>query len=965
MRTHSSILLVVLLTSGLALHTHSVHAQQKAFPEAEGYGALVTGGRGGTVYHVTNLNDSGAGSLRDAVSQSNRIVVFDTSGVITLSSALVVKSNITIAGQTAPGDGITIYNSYVSLSNVSNVIMRDIRIHAGINSPSGAKALSATDCTNLIFDHVSVEWGRWDNTGLTKDKVGAGMATFQNCIIGEPIDPQYFGGLFENPEGVTFSHNLFIDNWSRNPKVKGTIQYINNVVYNWGIVGLCGGHSGAVHNLDCIGNYFIAGPSSTSDNQYTGEYTATDHVYQTGNVKDLDKNGVLDGVAAVPSDFYQSTTYPGPTFFDAPLCNDIIPIPVPVTIDSAEMAYAKVLAGAGASLVRDPVDTRMIDQLTSLGTLGYARVSQESDVGGQPSMTVVTRPANYDTDNDGIPNTWEMTHGLNPIDPTDATSKTNPLGYAYIEQYINDIAVNHAACTWSSNGGSWGAAANWSAAVPTWDDIAYVVGDGTGAPGLVNITQAGAACFHLYIGGNGSSTADKVAVNGGTLTVNDTIYLGDQNNGTLEINSGSVRAWNIVLGNTVGITTYTGSLVLNPAGTLQAYQIVLGGGTPGNWTSGGAFTWAGGTLQAIGTLKFAVPATITPAGAWIHSNGFNCTISGVLSGDGGLTKIGSGTVLLTAANSYAGTTTLINDTLATAGSAGVSVIPGSVSLGNGSYEVWLKPGAANQFGPNSVITWNNYAKNAKFQLSGNSQTVAGLQSATVNSLSIIQNAESETYGAAVLTIDAAGDYSFYGIIQDKSSGSAGSLSLVKKGAGTQTLRNRTAQTGIAYTGATTIQAGTLVLNLSGATAANFASNIINDATLGLDGSWTLSKAISGSGSLLKQGSGTVTLSGAAAYAGDTTITAGRLQLNGSSYTLHSISGDGTLGVGDGAASSSLTAESIQVGALSIGAGSKIVIAPLTGDSSLTPVPEPSTIALLIAAGWAVWFYCVIFRRRHA
>ncbi len=314
-RTHFSILLVVFLISGLALIDNAAFAQLKAFPEAEGYGALVTGGRGGTVYHVTNLNDSGTGSLRDAVSQPNRIVVFDTSGVINLSSALVVKSNITIAGQTAPGDGITLYNNYVSMSNISNVIMRDIRVHAGINSSSGAKALSATDCTNLIFDHVSVEWGRWDNTGLTKDTVGAGMATFQNCIIGEPIDPQYFGGLFENAEGVTFSHNLFIDNWSRNPKIKGTIQYINNVVYNFGITGLCGGHSGAVHNFDCIGNYFISGPSTTAANQVIGECTATDQVYQTGNVKDLNKNGVLDGVAVVPSDFYQSTTYPGPTFY--------------------------------------------------------------------------------------------------------------------------------------------------------------------------------------------------------------------------------------------------------------------------------------------------------------------------------------------------------------------------------------------------------------------------------------------------------------------------------------------------------------------------------------------------------------------------------------------------------------------------------------------------------------------------
>jgi autotransporter-associated beta strand protein len=665
MRTHSSILFIALLMSGPALFENTVFAQLKAFPEAEGYGALVTGGRGGTVYHVTNLNNSGAGSLRDAVSQPNRIVVFDTSGVINLSSQLTISTNITVAGQTAPGGGITVYGSSTSLSNVNNicnVIIRDVRFHAGINSSDGSKALGITDGTRAIFDHVSVEWGRWDNTGVTKTSAGiAGMVTFQNCVIGEPINPQYFGGLYENAEGVTFTHNLFIDHWSRNPKVKGTIQYINNVVYNFGIVGLCGGHSGAVHNLDCIGNYFITGPSTTSANQVVGEFTATDHVYQTGNVKDLDKDGVLDSVAVVPADYYQSTTYPGPTFYDTPRCNDIIPIPVPVTIDSAATAYAKVVASAGASLVRDPVDTRLVGQLTSLGTLGNARVLDESVVGGQPTMTVVTRPAGFDSDSDGIPNTWETAHGLNPNLATDR-NLTNPVGFTFVEQYINELASIHAGQTWNSNGGDWNAPAKWTSATPTNDDNAYVVGNGAGTNGLVAVTQNNAACFSLHIGNNGSTSGEKVTVSGGALAVNDTIYVGDQNNGTLEIQSGSVQAWNVQLGNTVGGTTYTGSLLLG-GGILRTSLVALGGGTPGNWTSGGSCTWSGGTVQAIGTLKFAVPATIGAGGATIDSNGFACTVSGILSGDGGLTKTGSGSVVLTAANTYTGDTNISAGTL--------------------------------------------------------------------------------------------------------------------------------------------------------------------------------------------------------------------------------------------------------------------------------------------------------------
>ena len=504
----------------------------------------------------------------------------------------------------------------------------------------------------MIYDHVSVEWGRWDDIGVTKDTGTAGNVTFQNCLIGEPINPQYFGGLFENVDNVTFSHNLFINNTSRSPKVKGTIQYIGNVVYNWAVTGLCGGHSGADHYLDCIGNTFIAGPSS--NNQAVGEFTATDNVYQTGNVKDLNKNGVLDSVALVPADFYQSSTYPGPTFSSSSTLT-YQPL-IPVTIDSAATAYAKVVASAGASLVRDPVDTRLVAQLTSLGTSGNARVTDESVVGGQPAMTVVTRPAGFDSDNDGIPDTWETAHGLNPNMASDA-NLTNPIGYTFLEQYINELASVHAARTWNSNGGDWAVPAIWSSATPTNDDNAYVVGNGGGTNGLVAVTQNNAACFSLHIGGNGSATADKVSVNsGGALAVNDTIYVGDQSNGTLEINSGgTVQAWNVQLGNTTGGTTYTGNLSIN-GGTLMTNEVVLGGGTPGNWTTGGSCTWSGGTVQAIGALKFAVPATIGAGGATFDTNGFASTVSGVLSGTGGLTKIGTGTLTLTASNTFSGDT---------------------------------------------------------------------------------------------------------------------------------------------------------------------------------------------------------------------------------------------------------------------------------------------------------------------
>jgi pectate lyase len=262
--------------------------------------------------------------LRDAISLPNRIVVFDTSGVINISSQLVFSNNITLAGQTAPGDGISVYGKGVSLSYRSNVIVRNIRFHQGANSPDGQKTLNVTNGNTMIFDNVSVEWGRWDNIDMTQENGGTtNTITFQNCIIGEPIDPQHFGSLIEGADNITLSHNLFIDNNSRNPKVKGIVQYINNVVYNWGGTGLVGDHSAANHYLDCIGNYFIADPSS--NNQLAGQFTATDNVYQSGNLKDLNKNDVLDGSDVIMSDFHDSNgdpTFSATKFFQSDRAGD-------------------------------------------------------------------------------------------------------------------------------------------------------------------------------------------------------------------------------------------------------------------------------------------------------------------------------------------------------------------------------------------------------------------------------------------------------------------------------------------------------------------------------------------------------------------------------------------------------------------------------------------------------------------
>jgi hypothetical protein len=388
-----------------------------AFPGAEGFAAYTTGGRGGAVYHVTNLNDSGLGSFRDAVSQPHRTVVFDVGGYINLKSIVNVASDMTIAGQTAPGEGIGTRNYEISFSGSKNIIVRYIRFRQG--NTEGQNKKSAVDIyqgSDMIFDHVSIEWGRWD----TVDMNLCNNITMQYCIIGQGISPQRFGCLCQSAH-VTFTHNLWINNQSRNPKAKGTVQYVNNVVYNWGVSGFVEGHSAADSYDDVVGNYFIAGPSS-SVHHALAEGKPTDKVYSYGNFIDANVNGVLDGVAATDADLGDITVQKSPF---SKLAN--------LHIDSAAVAFDKVIAGAGCSLHRDAVDRNLIDQVKSFGRQGKI-VEEVTDIIGGPSeieggITPKPSPA------DGIPDDWKATHGIQSTQ----VNQPNAQGYTSLEVYLQSL----------------------------------------------------------------------------------------------------------------------------------------------------------------------------------------------------------------------------------------------------------------------------------------------------------------------------------------------------------------------------------------------------------------------------------------------------------------------------------------------------------------------------------------------
>lgn len=425
------------LLAGLSLSAPIAPATPlPAFPGAEGFGAVATGGRGGAVYHVTTLADSGPGSFRDAVSQPNRSVIFEVGGVIRLESNITVSSNVTIAGETAPGEGICLYGRSLSLGEQSNIILRYLRIRQGVAGDRGKKSLGMDRGANrIIIDHCSIEWGRWDNLGIT---VNSRDITVQHCLLAEAIHPQSFGALIDSVPRVTLSHNLWQSNESRNPKAKGTIQYINNVVYNWGITGLCGGHSAADHSLDVIGNYFIKGPSS--NDRFAGQFLASDHVYQADNYVDLDVDGKLNGQLAASADFHRADEekYTLPTFVDKPAMHPEIP----VTIESAASAYERIVAGVGCALRRDGVDLRLIGELTSLGkkgkTIPHTDPLGEALVGGVGEVRGGTAPV--DTDRDGLPDDWEKAQHLDPKDPRDA-QKVQPSGYTRLEEYLHSLVA--------------------------------------------------------------------------------------------------------------------------------------------------------------------------------------------------------------------------------------------------------------------------------------------------------------------------------------------------------------------------------------------------------------------------------------------------------------------------------------------------------------------------------------------
>ena len=424
MNTHKTILPIVLTL----VAAHHADGQNVAFPGAEGWGRYALGARAAstpTVYHVTNLNDSGAGSLRDAVSQPGRIVVFDVSGIIHIQSRIVFAKNLYIAGQTAPGEGITVYGDGVSFSGASNIICRYLRVRMGHNGTSGKDCAGIADGQNMIFDHCSFSWGL-DETFSINAFGKAWNITLQNSIIGQGLMTHSAGGLMQ-ADSITLYRNLYIDNSTRNNKVKGTNQYANNVVYNWSNgCYIMGGDSEGSSYVNIESNLFINGPSGGGN--CFGGANAQFHCYGVDNWQDANKDGVLNPSVVTnysASDHRTTDPYDYPT----------------LPLYRGDELIEKNIPTVGASLpYRDPSDCYLIDELMSMGRSGALISNEESLAIGSPLSWPWWQGSKYkDSDGDGMPDEWEKANGTDPKQD-DATQKAAN-GYLNIENYINSITA--------------------------------------------------------------------------------------------------------------------------------------------------------------------------------------------------------------------------------------------------------------------------------------------------------------------------------------------------------------------------------------------------------------------------------------------------------------------------------------------------------------------------------------------
>jgi pectate lyase len=427
-----------------------------AFPGAEGFGRVAVGGRGGDVYKVTSLADSGPGSLREGIRsvRGPRTIIFDVGGTIQLKSALVLdKSFVTIAGQTAPGDGITLRDFTFQIRRAHDVVVRYIRLRLGDeNKPVGAKGgddtFNTEDVDRLIVDHCSLSWA----IDGTHDLRRGGHFTLQWCIVSEALNHSLhtkgshaMAASYRDLSGpITLHHNLISTCRDRHPTLGSaqqppsyTVDFRNNLIYNWSDGGTA---NFADHFINCINNVWRPGPMTSVKKlpiAMKGGLPDLARGHMSGNVFEGRDDLTRDNYAALdfhrwlnPSTGYKYRGTVATWRADAAALGSDEPATQP-----AEDAAEQVLARAGASRRRDAVDVRVTaDARNRRGRV----IDSQKEVGGWPVLK--SGPAPVDSDGDGMPDDWENAHALDPKNPRDGAAASAG-GYTNLENYLNSLVI--------------------------------------------------------------------------------------------------------------------------------------------------------------------------------------------------------------------------------------------------------------------------------------------------------------------------------------------------------------------------------------------------------------------------------------------------------------------------------------------------------------------------------------------
>jgi hypothetical protein len=435
------LLLVGLNSCAQSLNPDQSLSKPLAFPGADGFGKYTTGGRGGEVIIVSNLNDSGPGCLREAIKKKGpRIITFEVAGTIELQSPLVINNDdVTIAGQSAPGDGICIRNQIFRVS-ANNVIIRYMRFRLGDESKVQDDAFGGYRQKNIIIDHCSISWATDECASFYYNE----NFTMQWCLISESLNNSVhekgehgYGGIWGGMN-ASFHHNLISHHTSRLPRFSGSstvpnpenelVDFRNNVIYNWEHNNTYGGEKG---RYNVVNNYYKPGPATNknSKTRIINPSKPYGQFYIEGNTLDQNSEVSNDNKLGVIADLKESLLVSKPFLVEE------------IDAQNAADAYRAVLKSAGASFKRDTIDSRVVWEV-STGTATYGKdkkgiIDSQKEVGGWPELRSA-REAN-DTDHDGMDDAWEKKNKLNPHDPTDASLNTLSKSYTNIEVFLNSL----------------------------------------------------------------------------------------------------------------------------------------------------------------------------------------------------------------------------------------------------------------------------------------------------------------------------------------------------------------------------------------------------------------------------------------------------------------------------------------------------------------------------------------------